>query len=311
MLIPQVTARHKRTSDRLRHTEEPMRTQSTATQVAEDGTTFRLVGWPSPTPTDVAVVVHHGLGEHAGRYETLARGLGDAPVHLWGWDARGHGHSTGKRGHATGLDQMIGDLEHLLPAVLERSGASRAILYGHSMGAAVTARYFTHHTPDPRLVGAWFSSTALKVELNGLEMQIKAAVAPILASLAPSFALANGLDANGISSVPAEVERYQKDPLVHDRLSAALGNSMLRDPPQSLAQAARLSVPVLMWHGDQDSIADIEGTRAFFNGAGSHDKTFREIAGARHEVHHESEAITGPLFRELREWIAQRFPPTP
>lgn len=242
-----------------------MRTATTATHSVADGTTFRLIGWPAPTSSDVAVIVHHGLGEHGGRYASLADGLGDAPAHVWSFDARGHGESAGKRGHADGIDEFARDLHALVPTLLEQAGASRAVLYGHSMGAAAVARYLTRHTPHEAIAGAWLSGSPLKVDLSTLELKIKAAAAPILAAIAPRLTLANALDPNAISSVPAEVARYRDDPLVHDRLSARLGHSLLTDGAVILAEAHRITMPTRMWHGGNDTITNPEGTRALFD----------------------------------------------
>lgn len=286
-----------------------MRSTSTATHSVSDGTTLRLIGWPAPVSSDLVVVVHHGLGEHGGRYASLANGLGDAPIHVWSYDARGHGETSGKRGHADGLDAYARDLHALIPVLLERAGATRAIVYGHSMGAAAVGRYLTRYTPHESIVGAWFSGAALKVDTSGLEMRIKAAAAPLLSAIAPRLTLANALDVNGISSVPEEVRRYQEDPLVHDRLSARLGASILADAEVILAEAHRITVPTRMWHGSDDTITQPAGTRAFHEAVGSTDKTFELVHGARHEVHHETPAITELLFGSLRSWVAERFQP--
>lgn len=286
-----------------------MRTPSTVTHTLPDGTRFRLMGWPSPVPTDVAVIVHHGLGEHIGRYSSLAAGLGDAPVHLWGWDARGHGETTGKKGHADGLDAFARDIHTLLPVVLEHAGARRVVIYGHSMGAAAVGRYLTRHTVHESIVGAWFSGAAMKVDLSSLDLRIKAALAPLLSAIVPSLTLPSGLDPHGISSVPEEIRRYEEDPLVHDRLSARLGASILRDPAVILAEAHRITVPTRMWHGADDTITNPEGTRALHEAVSSEDRFFELVEGARHEVHHERPEITDRLFANLRGWLAERVPP--
>ena len=40
----------------------------------------------------------HGLGEHGGRYETVAKALTRAGIETWSYDHRGNGGSGGRRG---------------------------------------------------------------------------------------------------------------------------------------------------------------------------------------------------------------------
>ena len=281
-----------------------MRTPSTSSFQAPDGTPFRAITWPAPADSDVALVIHHGPGEHAGRYETVVRGLQSAPIHICSWDARGHGHSGGRKGHAMGFDQMVDDMEFLMPQLLEKVGAKRAVLFGHSMGAAVVGRYLTRRAPHASLVGAWISAPPLQVDKSSLEMRIKSSASRVLARIVPSLTMASSLPVEGISSVPAEVKRYTDDPLIHDRVSARLGYSLLYEAPVILDEAGAITLPVLLWHGAEDPISNAQGSRDLFARVGSEDKALEVFEGARHEVHHEAPGITDSLFAMMRGWLA-------
>lgn len=273
------------------------------------GDRFRLQGWPSPIDTDRLLLVHHGLGEHGGRYATFAQQLADVPIHLWTYDARGHGASSGKPGHAEGLDELAGDLQRLLPELLDRSGASRIVLCGHSMGAAAVGIYLTTRPVHEAIEEVWLSATPVHADLSSPSMRIKASAARVLNRLTPRLTLASGLAATGISSLPSEIERYQRDPRIHDRLSARLGLSLLRDAPRLLESAPRITLPARLWHGADDPIAIAEGSRELFARLGSEDKELEIFEDARHEVHHERPEIVASLFQTLRGWLQQRATP--
>lgn len=263
------------------------------------GEAFRLVGWRSDAPSRTAVLVHHGLGEHIGRYDTVARHLTDR-VGVWGFDARGHGDSHGRRGDADGLSQLAEDFDAMIPVLLARSGCERVVLLGHSMGAAAVAWYLATRRPHPAISGVLLSAPPVAVQRDAV-VRIKLAAARVARRVSPGLTLPNGLAAEHISSVPDEVARYVADPLVHDRLSVRLGWSLAHDAPQLPERAHRVSLPVLLWHGADDRIALPEGSRRL--AASLPDVTFHEHTGARHEVHHERPEVVRELFGQVRGFL--------
>lgn len=281
-----------------------MRTPVTDT-LQHDGLTFVVRGWPAPTPHRTALVIHHGLGEHGGRYETFARRLDALPLDVWTYDARGHGESGGKRGHALGLGQLATDLHALLPRIRERAGAQDVVLMGHSMGAATVATWATDPalTAPPWVRALLLSAAPLSVPRT-LEVRVKEKLARILARVRPQFTMGSGLSAAGISSDPSEVRRYEEDPLVHDRVSAALGLSLLRDAPRVPDRAGTVRLPTVMWHGTGDPIAAPSGSRDLFRALGADDKLLHEFPDYRHECHHETPERVALMFELVADWLA-------
>jgi alpha-beta hydrolase superfamily lysophospholipase len=273
---------------------------------AMGGETFRVLGWPGEADTRTVLVIHHGLGGHIGRFETFARHLAELPVHLWGYDARGHGLSTGPKGDADGLEQLASDLEAMLPVLLERSGAERIVLFGHSMGGATVGHYLTTRTPHEAIVAVAMSAPPLQVDMTPA-MRAKLVLGRVLSRVSPSLALANELDPAHMSSVPAEVERYLADPLVHDRLSIRLGLSLVDDSPRVIERAGDIALPGLLYQGLDDGIANVEGTRALARAWGHDDLELHEFEGLRHETHHEHPEGVAAVFDMWRTWLGPRL----
>src|SRR5437868_1610074 len=128
------------------------------------GEGFRVLVWPTTAqePPRSLLLIHHGHGEHAGRYARLADALAHLPVEIRAFDARGHGESDGVRGRIRGIDQLVADLAEILPAQLAASGLERVTLFGHSMGGAVIARYLETQAPHPAIRSVIFSSPLLR-----------------------------------------------------------------------------------------------------------------------------------------------------
>src|SRR5258705_13765516 len=68
--------------------------------------------WFAPTgaPRGVAVMVH-GYAEHIGRYREVAHVLAADGWGVLGFDQRGHGRSTGRRGYVEHFTDYLDDLD--------------------------------------------------------------------------------------------------------------------------------------------------------------------------------------------------------
>ncbi len=267
------------------------------------GMVFRVVtyGCSAPPEADTLLLVHHGIGEHAGRYTTWIHDL-DLPVPAMGFDARGHGHSAGVKGDADGLDQLVDDLHGLIPRFLEASGTQRVVLYAHSMGGAVVARYLTSGTVHDAVAGVMFSAPAVAVQRT-VEMAIKERLGRIAKRLLPELVISSGLDAKGISSDPAQVQAYRDDPLVHDKVSLRLADSLLSEAPEAIDAAGRATVPAWILHGEDDPLIPLAGSRALAAGWGG-GATLRTSAG-RHELHHERAVLREQVRIVAREGLLE------
>ena len=271
------------------------------------GESFRLLNWPVVTGEPQAtLLIHHGHGEHAGRYESLVKGITDLPVDIWSFDARGHGESDGARGDAAGLAGLVQDLEQIIELMASRTENRPMMVMGHSMGGAVVGYYATSKTAHPSIQGFVFSAPALDIHRNAL-IEIKLLVGKVLGKAVPQLTLATGLDPSGISSVPDEVERYKADPLIHSKITAQLGVSLVDDAAQVIAGASKITLPTLVYHGDADPIVNIEGTRQFVKGIATDDVTYEEFKDFFHEPHHESLADRQRVFDLITGWIQARL----
>ena len=60
-----------------------------------DGTLLRTLRWSNAGDPRAVVLIVHGLGEHSGRYDHVARRLADAGFEVHAYDQRGFGGSAG------------------------------------------------------------------------------------------------------------------------------------------------------------------------------------------------------------------------
>jgi len=275
-----------------------------STFTASDGDNIALQEWP---PRDVAamrgaVVLVHGLGEHAGRYDHVARRLVDWGFGVRGYDQYGHGESAGVRGGLPRDDRLLEDLGDVVESTRVRlANGQPLVLLGHSMGGLLAARFVSQH---PGMVdGLVLSSPALDPGLSGFQKFLLSVVPRI----APNLTLGNGLDANYISHDPAVVAAYKADPLVHDRISARLGKFIADTGTATLARAPGWKVPTLLMYAGADRLVSPAGSRAFAAAAPRELVTSRCFDHLYHELFNETPPERERVFGALKAWLDARF----
>lgn len=248
----------------------------------------------------------HGLGEHSGRYRRLAGELREDGWSTLTYDLHGHGGSPAKRGvlvtDATLLEELAG--------MLDRVDRRPLVLFGHSMGGLVAARFAAEGLAEQpagwcRNVDALvLSSPALLRTLTWSE-RIRLAIG---GRLTPDLAVRNGLDSSKISHDPAVVRAYQTDPLVHDRVTPRLARFILDSGKLVRELAPRWEVPtLLLWAGD-DALVDPRGSEEFAAAAPRAVVHAEMFPGLYHEIFNEAEPARTKVVASLRAWLGERFP---
>ena len=252
--------------------------------------------WPASSEK-AAVLLAHGFGEYSARYHRLIGAMNDAGYSVYTYDHRGHGESAGRRA-VVDLRRLVHD--HIAARSALRGLKVPLFAFGHSMGGLITAASYLQ---DPRGVqGVVLSSPALLIGVN--EPAWRKRAGRVLARLVPHLELTE-LPTGGLSRLPEEVEAYVGDPLMyHGKVPVLTGISMLQLSESIWDKAPGWKLPTLMVHGDQDKLADVNGSRRFAGEIGSTDKTYHEVAGGYHELFNDTERED--LTRELLAWLDAR-----
>jgi alpha-beta hydrolase superfamily lysophospholipase len=73
-----------------------------------------------------------------------------------------------------------------------------------------------------------------------------------------------------------------------------------------LANAPRITLPLLAVHGEADKVCPISGSRTLIEHLGSRDKQLVTYPNLLHEVHNEDEPSRAALFDLLSRWMIER-----
>ncbi|MDA8440936.1 MAG: lysophospholipase [Peptococcaceae bacterium] len=245
-----------------------------------DASLFTQLWQPEGEPKGVICLVH-GIGEHSGRYADLVSALTRASFVVLSSDLRGHGKSSGKRGHIPAYSVLMDDLELLLNKGALLAPKQPLFLYGHSMGGNLVLNYALRR--NPTLAGVIATGPWLKLAFA--PSPVKVVLVRLMAKLYPSFTQSTGLDAKGLSHDLKVVAAYELDPRVHDQISARLFSACNSAGLWALKHASDFTLPLLLMHGKEDPVTSWQASTTFAQTAAN--CTLKIWDGMYHEIHNE------------------------
>ena len=274
---------------------------ASSTLRADDGTRLHALRWPAERPR-AALLLSHGLGEHAGRYAALARDLAPRGIEVHAVDHRGHGRSGGARAYVQRFSRYVDDFEAFRQHVAADLPAGMPVfLLGHSLGGLIALRWLEAH-PGAGLAGAILSAPLLGIRKEAARWKV--ALSGVLSRLLPWVPIPNEIDPAELSSDAAYVRSYREDPLVHAKITPRLYTEMMAAMGDAVAERGRLALPLLFVVPGADSIVREEDTLRFAAELGG-DVTVRRYPGFHHESLNELERAR-PIADIIR-WIEARI----
>ena len=265
--------------------------ETTGTLQAKDDLELFTRTWtPESDPTRGMLIVH-GLAEHSGRWGHVARFFVEQGYAVTAFDLRGHGQSGGTRGHVGSFSDYLDDVQSLVESELVRTDLPW-VLYGHSLGAFISANYLGEHRPHPD--AAVLSSPALAAEVPG----VLRAMAQVLGRVAPKIALSNPIDGGQLSRDESVGDAYFADPLVYTKATAGMALQSFAAQDRILEVITSITTPTLVIHGADDTLVPPSASAPLASVASVERKVY---PGLRHEMHNEPEQ--DQVLAEVAAWL--------
>ena len=272
-----------------------------------DGTKIVAYRWDPEGKPRAAVQLTHGMGEHAQRYDHVARALNEAGFVVYAQDHRGHGASAdpdmyGNLGEG-GWTALVDDIGLLSAQIRAEHPGLPLILLGHSMGSFAVQQYLFDHSAD--VDGVVLTGTAAIDLLEGaLDLDQPMDLAMFNAPFQPART-----DYDWLSRDEATVDAYVADPRCGFGIDTDSARAMFvgarrgADPAQ--VAAIRSSLPVYIAVGEADPVngglALLTPLTERYEAAGLTDVTVRTYPGARHEILNETNR--DEVIAELNRWL--------
>ena len=251
----------------------------TQAQAWDFGRGLRGYKWPA-SAARAKVLLTHGFAEYAERYvehyHRLIPRLNALGFDVYAFDVQGHGRSPGARGVAD-IKKTVADHQAARRAL--NADGKPLFLFGHSLGGLITAASVANDGKD--VAGAVLSAPALLIEAP----PHLRAIANIFAVLSPGLRLLPASDASAISRIDAEVQAYKTDPMISAlSIPAKVGATAIAAAEKAWARYSQWSVPVLVLHGEKDTLTDPNGSKRFIALVGAEDKRLELYPEGRHEL---------------------------
>jgi alpha-beta hydrolase superfamily lysophospholipase len=228
----------------------------------------------------------------------LAEKLAAAGHEVSAGDLRGHGQAPGQRGHIHRWRQYVEDVDSWWRAL--PGGDLPLFLLGHSLGGLVALDWMLEH-PE-RVRGLALSSPIFEMAFEPPAWRRR--LAELVSRVVPFLSQPSGIDPEGISSVPEEVERYKADPLIHKAATARMYVSYRKAAARLQTAGSGLRVPTLIFFGRADPIAAVDAARRFASTNPDWIR-MRSYPDARHELFHEAPEIRDKATADLIAFLNQ------
>jgi len=253
-------------------------------------------------PRALAVVVH-GYAEHCGRYREVAHVLHRAGLAVLTFDLRGHGRSTGQRGHVEEFGDYLDDLDAAIGQVIALGGKDRPVLLvAHSNGGLIALRALSDARRRPDVAGVVVSSPFLALRMAVPKYQ--EAAAPFLSWLAPRLSIPNGIKIEDVTSDEGKLAERRADTLCHGVATARWFTEARAAQQYVYDNAANVAVPTLWLVSGADALANPDRTREIADRVRG-PATYHALPGLKHECFNETSRDR--VFGTLTTWLEGRL----
>ncbi len=261
---------------------------TTGTVIAADGIDLFTRQWTPESPK-ASVLIVHGVAEHCGRWDHVARFLNDRGYAVTAFDLRGHGESGGDRVHVDDFDDFVEDVAAMV-ATLDPD--LPWVLYGHSLGALIVTLYLISDREQP--AAAVLSAPALDDNLPGY-LHV---AGELIGRVAPTLRIDNSISAEQLCSDPTVGEAYFADPLVQTKATTGMGREGFAAQREAKAGLDRIRVPTYVFHGAEDALVPVHASAPLAAVPGVERKVY---PGMRHETH--NEPGRDQVLGDVADWL--------
>ncbi len=296
---------------------------------SRDNTSINYYYWKASNEVSFKGIVQiaHGIGEHAGRYNYIAKKLANQGFEVYANDHRIHGKSVKHidyLGFYDGNDffeDAVMDMKQFTDIILKKYDQQKIILFGHSLGSLL-ARYYVTLFPEKikalvlsgtanfriGLGNFGLLSTRLMSKINGKHRSNDVLKDLFFNHFNKKFK-PNRTKVDWISSNPKEVDKFEADPLRIEDFSLSVyldvlqGNKLVNE--EKTFANTPTNIPIYLFSGDKDPVgemgAGVKKVAKKFKKHGGKDITLKLYKDGRHEMLKETNKKE--VVKDLLNWL--------
>lgn len=256
------------------------------TFTASDGTELFYRHWEPRVSQDRALLLFHRGHEHSGRFAELVESLKLEGIHVFAWDARGHGRSPGERGYAKSFSRMVQDVHEFVRHISTEYHLpiENMVALGHSVAAVTLVTWVHDYAPPIRAM--ILATPAFRVKLYvpfaipGLRLLQTVRGKSFIKSYVRSKLLTHDAE---------EAAAYDADPLISRSIATNVVLDLHDTSKRIVDDAGAITTPTLLLTAGRDWVVSNVSSERFFQRLGSRNKQLHAYPGFGHAIFHETD----------------------
>lgn len=266
--------------------------------VSADGTGIHYLFRPAENSPKAPVLIVHGAGEYAKRYQPFMDALNAAGHPAAALDLRGFGQSGGPRAFVKRFDDYRDDLNAVAAQVLCLAGGERLHLFGHSMGGLVAASAAADGSV-PGLASLTLSSPCFALSFP-VPPHLRA-IGAVCSTLAPTQLFPTRAISEVLTHDPRIAREHKEDPGIVHFMSARLFFEMHARMRERASIARRITVPTAVFQAGDDRVVDRRASQAFFDTLTVTGKRWKRYDNGFHEILNET--FRADVYRDILAFL--------
>lgn len=290
-----------------------------------NGANFGYMLWNVPDGAERLgrVLLVHGFGEYTKIQYRLMDNLALHGFESFTFDQRGAGVTTidgikNPKG-VTNEYHTFNDLNHFIELNLKQCKDLNIPLFmwGHSMGGGIILNYSCHGKFKSDISGYIASAPLIILHPHTRPNKITLLLSPMLAKWFSNTVIDTGLDLDGITSdpeyrkflandKPMSVPLYGSFRQIYDFMQR--GKFLYRNKDNYIQKNCPKDVPVVIFHGKDDTINDPKGSKHFIDNCPAEDKLLKLYPKMRHSIFSlETDENFDVVFTDLLHWLKEHI----
>lgn len=241
------------------------------------------------------IIISHGIAEHSGRYEYVAKELNKNGYDVLTYDHIGHGKSSGKRGKIKSFHEHV-DTLHKMVLLEKKRNNNKIFLLGHSMGGEVVNLYAIKYKDVSGIISI---AAATKTPSNAKVLRYIGFWYLRFIGISPKI-----FDKH-LAKDPNVLKHNKQDDLMLKKMYISLiGEMFVKGVKYIEKNYSEFKLPVIYLHGTSDKIVDPSASTRMFNKIKSEDKELKLYEGQLHEILNDYNK--DDVIKDIVNWLDKR-----
>jgi len=267
-----------------------------------DGAEIFYRAWIPTDPSDKALLLFHRGHEHSGPFEEVVERLDLHDINIFARDARGHGCSPVKRGHAESFAAMVRDGESLVRGISARHKVpiEHMVVLAHSVRAVTIAGWV--HGDAPPILAVVLAAPALRVRLY---VPLAIPALRLWGALRGECSIRGGVTGTMLTHDAALAAAYHADPSISRHIAVHILLGLHDASTRLLADASAIQTSMPLLSAGRDWVVTRSAQETFFERLASPIKEMRVYEGMFHSILHDTDRHL-PI-NDARQFIVESF----